>query len=191
MHYNDIKEAMHSLALTSYQLEEIYNDNGGEVTEETELMEQQREALAYVLANDGADTLGRWLKSLEDKKATIKDEKNAIAAQEKSVDRSIDFVKAQISEIMRLTGTDKVKGQLYSFSAYKSVKTAANAELIEAMYMETAKRVLREAGIPEYITLKLSASVKAVPEGVELPEVFTRTEEDTVKFSKPRKAKEE
>lgn len=191
MHYNDIKEAMRMLAQTSYQLEDIYNGNGGEVTEETELMEQQREALAYVLAHDGADTLGRWLKSLEDKKATIIDERKAIAAQEKGVDRSIDFVKSQISEIMRLTGTDKVKGQLYSFAAYKSVKTAVDAELVDAMYMETAKRVLRDAGIPEYITLKLSASIKAVPEGADLPEVFTRTEQDTVRFNKPRSSREE
>jgi hypothetical protein len=45
--------------------------------------------------------------------------------------------------------------------------------------------------LPEWVTIKLSASVKAVPEGMELPDIFKVVETPTCKFVKPRAKKED
>ena len=49
---------------------------------------------------------------------------------------------------------------------------------------------MAEMGIPNWVTVKLDAKVSEVPEGAELPACFKVDEKDTVRFTKPRGAKE-
>lgn len=192
MEFKDLKEALYELENTHNRIDYLYAESEGVQTEEIVEYEQtEQQIINYLLENKGADMLGRWLKGLEDKKARIKDEKNALAVAEKGVEARIDYAKALITKFLEYTHQDKVKGVLYGFTAYTSVKTETNKELLDEMYNAIAEKALREAGIPEYITFKLSASVKAVEKGAELPSVFSQTSTPTIKFSKPKEAKEE
>lgn len=187
---NEIRENLEQLSRTSTMLEDLYVENGGEITEETETYEKQIAAIKDLLNTDGVDSLGRWLKAKEDEKQAIKNEKAAIAAREKSVDNTIEHIKWLIGDVLRKTGEQKVKGSLYAFQQATSRTTSVDAELVGCLYDEVVKDALKEV-LPPYITVKLGASVKAVPEGTELPDIFVVKEEETVKFTKPRAAKAE
>ena len=78
-------------------------------------------------------------------------------------------------------------------------RSALQAELLSAdvdpvlylpEYGAAVEKAVREAGIPEWVTVKLGASSALVPEGQELPDVFDRSVTPSVKFTKPRTAKE-
>lgn len=185
----EIKARLEQLGRATMSLEEMYIDNGGEVTQETEAAEAQISALSALLTTEGVDSLGRWLKAKEDAKQAVKNEKAAIAAREKSLDRTISYIKALIGRILRETGQEKVKGTLYSFSQAVASRTGVNAEVLERLYGEEVRRALDDV-LPPYVTVKLGASVSAVPEGTELPEIFEVTREETARFTKPRAAKE-
>ena len=116
MNYKDIQSALEALARSTYEFENLMEENGGEFTPEAEQLEAQRQALTDLLSGDGIDTLGRWLKSKEDEKATYKAEKAAADARIKSVDKTIDFIKHEISRILMTTGQEKAKGSFYSFA---------------------------------------------------------------------------
>ena len=117
MKYQDIQDALCTLARLSEELEDQYIENEGEITPEAEALEAQKDAVADLLTGEGVDTLGRWLKSKEDELATYKAEKAAADRRIKSVRNTIDFVKAKIAEVMAATGTQKAKGSFYGFSA--------------------------------------------------------------------------
>ena len=110
MTYKDIQDSLTTLARLTAELEDQYIENEGEVTPEAEALEAQKEALAYMLQNEGVDMLGRWLKSKEDEVKTWKAEKAAADRRMKSAQNTVDFVKAKITEIMMATGTEKAKG---------------------------------------------------------------------------------
>lgn len=190
MYYKDIREALDALKLTNYQLEDMYIENGGEVTAETELLEMRKKALEDLLSGEGVDDLGRYLKSLEDRKAAYKAEKAKLAAMEKANDNSIEALKVLVGDILRETGREKVKGTFYSFTPYISKSTEVDKERLKAEFYEVCLEAIHMAGVPEYVTLTLGASSKAVPEGQELPDVFIVSETPTSKFIKPRQTKD-
>ena len=186
MTYKDIHDALSNLARLSYDLEDKYIENDGEITDETEAMEAQRAAIADLLAGDGIDSLGRWLKSKEDEMKTYKAEKDAAARRVKSAENTIDFVKSVITEVMKATGQDKAKGVFYSFTQTTSNTTKVDADLLNDRYMAIVEQAVRSAGVPDYVTVKLDAKVSLVPDGAETPDVFVTTTRDTVRFTKPR-----
>lgn len=195
MTYKDIKSALEALNSTSQQLEDAYIENGGEVTAETQELEAQLAAITDLLQGEGIDTLGRWLKSKEDEKATYKAEKAAAEARIKSVDKTIDFVKVAIGQVLRATGREKVKGAFYTFSQYTSTKTSYNSEKVDEDYLEAATEAARNAGLPGYIDVSLKTTATRIAD-------WSKTHEDegsgylsvetseTCKFTKPRTAKE-
>ena len=188
--YRDVQDALETLARVSYDLEDKYIENDGEVTDETEAMEAQKRAIQDLLGSDGIDTLGRWLKAKEDELKTFKAEKDAAARRMKSVENTIDFVKAKITEVMQATGQDRAKGMFYSFTATVSNTTKVDSDLLNERYQAIAERAIRAAGVPDYVTMKLDAKVSLVPEGQETPDVFITTSRDTVRFTKPRAGKD-
>lgn len=192
MNYKDIKEAQAELFNLSINLEDEYCENGGEVTETTESMEQRIAALQDLLLNDGVDALGRWLKSTEDAIKALKAERDSIARQMKAKEQTIDFIKSQIHDILVDAGVEKVKGTTYSFAVAKSVTTSVDKDMLKDMFMSAIESRLRGADkvIPDDVTITLGASVSALPEGSELPAYYERTEKDTCKFTKPRASKE-
>lgn len=175
-------------------LEETYIENEGEVTEETERMEAEISGLQELLTTEGIDLLGGWLKAKEDKKKSLKAEKDYITRQMAAIDETIEFIKAKVNQVMRATGQEKVKGERgYSFAATTSVKTEVDKDILKATYAARVEDAIRGAGVPEYVGVSLTASsTKAKEVGVRDgdEDIFVTTETPTVRFTKPRASKE-
>ena len=182
---------LESLKHIAWLLEQAYIENGGEITAETEALEQERVVLTALLECEGVDALGRWLRSVEDAAAALKAEKDAIARQIEANKRTQERIKVLVGDILRATGREKVKGTLYSFSAYTSDTYKADTAAIKALYADTVRKAADAAGVPAWVSISLGGNSSAIGEGEPLPEVFTRTVVDTSKFTKPRKAKDE
>ena len=187
----EINDALAVLGATTQHLEDAFIESEGECTEETDLLEDQKAALEALLKEEGVDSLGRWLKGKEDEKKAIQDEKKALDRQIKAIDNTIGYIKSQIRRIMDATGTDKVKGRCYSFTASVSDTVAADNTKIDDLYGIMAEYAIHAAGVPDYVNVKLTGSVTRAKQLDELPDVFIRTVEDTVRFTKPRKTSEE
>lgn len=191
MDYKQFEDILAKVAGTTALLEETYIENEGEVTVETEQMEETIAELKELLTTEGVDFLGRWLKSKEDAKATLKAEKDYITRKIQSVDKSIEFIKDLTRTAMDVLGIDKIKGQNgYSFTASQSTKTEVNKDVLNDMFREPVEKALREGGIiPADVTVTLGASVSALEDGAELPEYYNRTTTPAVRFGKPRASK--
>lgn len=193
MNNNDIKAAIAALSETMYLLEEEYMENGGEVTEYTATMEANIERLKILLTTEGVDSLGRWLKSQEDRIKTLKAERDSINRQMKSCENTIDYIKTMVSRVLDMTGQDKVKGTLYSFAATTSETTSVDKEVLNNTFLEAVEKKLRGGKrpvIPVDVTITLGASIKNVPEGAEIPAYYIHSSKPSVRFTKPRAAKE-
>ena len=194
MDYKEMNQVLADLDQAMVTLEETYIENEGEVTEETEQMEAQISCLKELLTKDGIALLGGWLKAKEDKKKRLKAEKDYITRQMAAIDETIEFIKDKITEVMKMTGQEKIKGDRgYSFTASHSVKTEVDKDVLKALYADKVDKAIREAGVPAYVGVSLTASsTKAnelgVLEGDE--EIFSTTEKDTVTFRKPKASKE-
>ena len=172
-------------------LEAMYIENGGEVTPATEAADAEIAGIAETLLTEGVDSLGRWLRGKQDEAAAVKAEQDYLARREKSVENTVDYIKAKITEVMAATGRTKVKGDLgYAFAAYDAVKTTVDADRLSEEYGAAVEKAVRDAGIPEWVTVKLGANSTLVPEGQELPDVFEVSVTPAVRFTKPRAAKE-
>ena len=194
MDYKELNQALATIDQATIALEETYMENEGEITEETEQMEQEISGLQELLTTEGIDLLGGWLKAKEDKKKSLKAEKDYITRQISAIDETIDFIKDKVTEVMKATGQDKIKGDRgYSFTATHSVKTDVDKDVLKALYADKVEEAIRAAHIPAYVGVSLTASsTKAnelgVLEGDE--EIFSTTEKDTVTFRKPKASKE-
>lgn len=194
MDYKELNQILANLDQATIALEETYMENEGEITEETEQMEQEISGLQELLTTEGIDLLGGWLKAKEDKKKSLKAEKDYITRQMAAIDETIDFIKDKVTEVMKATGQDKIKGDRgYSFTATHSVKTDVDKDVLKALYADKVEEAIRAAHVPAYIGVSLTASsTKAnelgVLEGDE--EIFSTTEKDTVTFRKPKASKE-
>lgn len=194
MDYKELNQVLATLDQATIALEENYMENEGEITEETEQMEQEISGLQELLTTEGIDLLGGWLKAKEDKKKSLKAEKDYITRQISAIDETIDFIKDKVTEVMKATGQDKIKGDRgYSFTATHSVKTDVDKDVLKALYADKVEEAIRAAHIPAYVGVSLTASsTKAnelgVLEGDE--EIFSTTEKDTVTFRKPKASKE-
>ena len=194
MDYKEMNQVLATLDQATIALEETYMENEGEITEETEQMEQEISGLQELLTTEGIDLLGGWLKAKEDKKKSLKAEKDYITRQMAAIDETIEFIKSKINQVMVATGQEKIKGDRgYSFTATHSVKTDVDKDILKALYADKVEEAIRAAHIPAYIGVSLTASsTKAnelgVLEGDE--EIFSTTEKDTVTFRKPKASKE-
>lgn len=199
MNYAEYNEKIALLNEISSQLEYMYIENGGEVTEETMELTARIDELADLLSKDGMDFLGGWLKAKEDKKKALKAEKDYISRQIEANDSSIEFVKNQVTYLMDRIGMVKTEKSTrgYQFTRTESKTTAVDKTLIDVLYKEKAQEALAAANIPSYIKVSLTGSVDAfnlavenhaVPEGDE--EIFATYTKQTVRFTKPKASKE-
>lgn len=186
----EIQGAIEQLARKSRQLEDLYIENEGEVTPDAEALEEEIAVLRDLLTSDGADDLGRWLKSKEDEEAALAAEAEYISRKQKSVQNTIAHIKWMIRRVMDATGAASLKGALgYSFTAFEKVSTSINKTALNNLYLDKVIAAAKAAGIPDYISIKLDASSSKVPEGTPLPDFFTRTYCSTVTFRKPKSKK--
>ena len=190
MNNKEINAALAALNEATFILEDEYEMNGGEVTEETEAQEEYIESLKALLEDEGIDSLGRWLKSKEDLIKTLKAERDSVTRQIKKTEEGIEYIKTQIYQVLTAIGKEKVKGTFYSFAPTISRKTEVDREILEEKYVGIASHAL-ETLLPPWVSFKLSASVKAIPEGEEMPSEFKVIETATCKFVKPRVKREE
>lgn len=194
MDYKEMSQVLANLDQAVNSLEELYIEGGGEITEETEQMEEHISGLKELLTKDGIDLLGAWLKAKEDRKKSLKAERDYITRQMAAIDETIEFIKGKVNQVMVATGQDKIKGDRgYSFAATTSVKTEVDKDVLKTIYADRIEEAIRNAHIPAYVGVTLTASsTKAaefgVVEGDE--EIFHTTETPSVRFTKPRATKE-
>ncbi len=194
MDYKELNQVLVNLDQAINTLEDLYIEGEGEVTEETEQMEEHISGLKELLTRDGIDLLGGWLKAKEDRKKTLKAEKDYITRQMAAIDESIEFIKGKVNEVLVATGQEKIKGDRgYSFAATTSVKTEVDKDVLKTIYADRIEEAIRAAHIPAYVGVTLTASsAKAaelgIMEGDE--EIFHTTEKPSVRFTKPRATKE-
>ena len=194
MDYKEMNQVLANLDQAVNSLEELYIEGGGEITEETEQMEEHISGLKELLTKDGIDLLGAWLKAKEDRKKSLKAERDFITRQMAAIDETIEYIKGKVNQVMVATGQDKIKGDRgYSFAATTSVKTEVDKEVLKTIYADRIEEAIRTAHIPAYVGVTLTASsTKAaefgVVEGDE--EIFHTTETPSVRFTKPRASKE-
>lgn len=190
MDYKELQQALSQLEEVMNNLEELYILNEGECTEESERMEVEVDTLKELLSGDGIDMLGRWLKSKEDRKKSLKAEKDYITRQMASIDKGIEYIKSMINKVMVTTGLEKVKGDRgYSFATTTSTKTDINKDVLKALYADKVEEAIRSAHIPAYVGVTLTASsTKAtelgVVEGDE--DIFVTMSKPSVRFGKPK-----
>ena len=190
MDYKELQQALSQLEAVMNNLEELYILNEGECTEESERMEVEVDTLKELLSGDGIDMLGRWLKSKEDRKKSLKAEKDYITRQMASIDKGIEYIKSMINKVMVATGVEKVKGDRgYSFATTTSTKTDINKDVLKALYADKVEEAIRSAHIPAYVGVTLTASsTKAtelgVVEGDE--DIFVTMSKPSVRFGKPK-----
>ena len=194
MDYKELNKVLADLDQAMATLEETYIENEGEVTEETEQMEQEISGLRELLTKDGIDLLGAWLKAKEDKKKSLKAEKDYITRQMAAIDETIDFIKTKVNQVLVATGQEKVKGDRgYSFAATTSTKTEVDKDALKRAYEIPVYEAIRAAGVPIYVGVTLTASsTKAAEVGLQDgdEDIFVTTEKPSVRFTKPRASKE-
>lgn len=194
MEYKELNQVLADLDQAINTLEETYIENEGEVTEETEQMEEKISCLKELLTTDGIDMLGGWLKAKEDKKKSLKAEKDYISRQMAAIDETIEFIKGKVNQILTATGIQKLVGARgYSFTPTISTKTEVDKDTLKAIYADKVEEAIRAAHVPAYVGVSLTASsTKAaelgVVEGDE--EIFHTTQTPSVRFTKPRASKE-
>ena len=195
MNAKEIKDLMVTLSEVTERQEALYIENEGEITAETEEMDAEIDAIKELLTTEGIDSLGAWLRAKEDEKKRYKAEKDYVTRKINATDKSIDYIKSLINQVMRETGVEKVKGELgYSFQTYTSDTTTVNKPNLFAKYEGRLIDAMVQAGIPAYITATLNAS-SSIAKEVGLQEgdedIFERHLTPTVKFGKPRASKSE
>ena len=192
MDYKELNEALAGLDRAVMTLEETYIESEGEVTGETEAMEAEISGLKDLLTTEGIDLLGGWLKAKEDRKRSLKAEKDYITRQMAAIDESIDFIKAKVSQVLAATGRDKVKGERgYSFAATTSVKTEVDKAALNDAFLEIAQVGARENGLPDWIDIQLKTTTTEIKNaGGEALDFLDETSTPTVRFTKPRASKE-
>jgi hypothetical protein len=191
MTVHEIKDAIARIGQVASALEEAYIDHGGEVTAGTEALEVDKASLQDLLSGEGIDALGRWLRSVEDEKKALQAEKDSIQRQIAAKDRTIDYIKGLVYQVMTATGQDKAKGTCYSFTPYLSHKVELDQEILKANYGDAVEKAIRAAGIPDYIGVSLTASSQKAAELAEGDEGLFRTvTAGSVRFVKPKADKE-
>lgn len=187
----NIKETLANINRTKYELEAAVEENGGELT--PELLEQYNalEEMKALLAEEGVDELGRWLKSVQDEIAARKAEADAAARKVKNLKGYEDYVKFLIGQALDAIGQEKVKGQFYGFTRKTSTTNSINYEAIEQEWGAIAEEAFREAGLPDWLHITFKTSVTELKEaGADALAFLETTEAPSLGFTKPMAAKE-
>lgn len=194
MKVQEIEYAIAMLNALKWSLEQEYMDNGGEVTEQTIESEERIESMKSLLSSEGVDSLGRWMKSVEDETKSYKAERDFVNRRIKANDNLLEYIKGLVNRVLVATEQEKVKGTFYSFAATTSETTSVDKEILNDLFLEAVDKKLRGGKnpvIPVDVTITLGASIKNVPEGAEIPAYYLHNSKPSVRFTKPRASKEE
>jgi long-subunit acyl-CoA synthetase (AMP-forming) len=147
---------------------------------------------------DAASVEGRkaMLDILQAEVDTYKAEVKAAQARQKAAQRSVDYYKYLVREVLRRTGKEAVKGTFYGFKQSTSTTNAVNLEALKEKFLDAVNEVAHNEGLPSWADVDITAGVKNLQayiqanDGEDADYLLTNTA-DTVTFSKPRKAKED
>lgn len=188
----EITNALAHLSEVTARLDNIYDENGGEVTAETETMEGDIDALQTLLTTEGVDSLGRWLKAKQDEIATAKAEAAVAAARVKALQRGEEYIKSRILHVLSATGKTEVKGTYYTFAQSSSTTNAVNTDAIEAAWLPVIDKALAKKNLPAWLHVQLKTTATELKEAGESAASFLDTRTSAaVKFTKPRIRKED
>lgn len=193
MNNTEIRDALSRLHEMENFLEEEYENNGGEVTEHTEVQESAIAALRELLTTEGVDSLGGWLKAKEDRKKALKAEKDYITRQMAAIDDTIEFIKTEVNQIMVATGQEKIKGDRgYAFTATTSTKTEVLKDALNDAFLEIAQVGARANGLPDWVDIQLKTTATEIKDSGDMDALSFLQEisSPSVRFTKPRAAKE-
>lgn len=176
----------------SAELDEIYTENGGEVTEETEKAEallaeletMAQEVVKEIIDNSDAYaeiTLNKEAqrKVLEAELKAVKEEqKKAIARYEAKINylkRGEDFWKDNFLRAMDYADVTKIGGAKSKLLHSISIRNTQAVEVDEAILTEKYSERLREfqLALPNYITAELKVSKTELKKEPEMPEGAT------------------
>lgn len=176
----------------SAELDEIYTENGGEVTEETEKAEallaeletMAQEVVKEIIDNSDAYaeiTLNKEAqrKVLEAELKAVKEEqKKAIARYEAKINylkRGEDFWKENFLRAMDYADVTKIGGAKSKLLHSISIRNTQAVEVDEAILTEKYSERLREfqLALPSYITAELKVSKTELKKEPEMPEGAT------------------
>lgn len=194
------RELIDQIARAKWELETALEDNGGELTPELLEASDTLDEMKALLAGEGIDDLGRWLKSVQDEVAARKAEADAAARRLKNAKAYEDHVKGIIGQAMDLLDLDTnkngekvAKGSFYGFKRTTSCKSSVNQEAIEEKFLARAETAVRHALIPEYIHITLTAKTTELREAKAIEFIIEDTT-PALSFTKPKandKKKEE
>ena len=181
----NIKETLANIARMKWELENTLEENGGELTEELLAQYDALEDMKALLAGEGIDELGRWLKSVQDEIAARKAEADAAARKVKNLKSYEDYVKGLIGQALDAIGQEKVKGSYYGFTRKTSTTNAVNYEAIEQDWNGALENAIIRAGLPGWLHITFKTSVKELQEA-EAGDYLETTSTPALGFTKPR-----
>lgn len=177
------KELIANINRTKYELETALEENGGELTEELLAQADALEDMKALLAGEGIDDLGRWLKAVQDETAALKAEADAAARRLKNHKSYEEYIKFLIGQALDAIGAEKAKGNYYGFTRTTSTKSEIDYEAIEDAY----GTMVEDLGIPKWLHIQFKTSTKELREAG--GDALAFLEEDTtpaLRFNKPR-----
>lgn len=188
----EINEILRRLQEEKWRLQQELEENEGEVTESVLTREQAIADLKKLLMSpEGVDSLGRLIRSNKDDIETFKGEKKAVETKIKKTEGYNDWLLELVDECLKECECDKASGKLgYSFTQHTSVTTEVDKKMLKDMFYEKAMEAIRATGIPQDVTISLSASVSLLPEGSERPEWYNTTSVGRATPRMPKKPKE-
>ena len=161
------RELIEKIQHARFELDAALEENGGELTPELLAQYDTLEDMKALLAGEGIDDLGRWLKSVQDEGAALKAEADAAARRVKNNNGYEDYVKGLIGQAMDLLdlptndkGEKVAKGQFYGFKRTTSTHSSVNADALDMAFLEAAEHAVRLAGIPTWVGIKLTTTTK-------------------------------
>ncbi len=196
------RELIDQIARAKWELETALEDNGGELTPELLEASDTLDEMKALLAGEGIDDLGRWLKSVQDEVAARKAEADAAARRLKNAKAYEDHVKGIIGQAMDLLDLDTnkngekvAKGSFYGFKRTTSCKSSVRQELLEGDWLEVAQVGARMNGLPDWVDVQIKTTTTELREaGDTALDYLEETRTPALSFTKPKandKKKEE
>lgn len=197
MNAQEIKATLAEINRKKYELEAALEENGGELTPELLESLEILEDLKALLAGDGVDDLGRWLKSVQDEIATMKAEADAAARKVKALKGQEDYVKFLIGQAMdaldlptNKNGEKVIKGQFYGFKRTTSNTSNIDTEALDKAYLPVVEKAVGKK-LPGWLHIQLKTTATELKDaGGDALAFLETTEAPAIGFTKPRASKE-
>lgn len=180
-------------------LEEMYEENGGEVTAETEEMSAELEELEQIqrqIAEEFVkfpDEYAAWFKDVEAQKAVIQAQRKAIEEEQKKVlakydaqikkkDSTLEWIKQNMEAAMIMAQVEKFDkkktGGMFSIYFQTSKSVDVDEDVALKKYEDSINKL--RATLPDWLILNTKISKSVAGKLEELPEGFERKQSKTL-----------